>query len=256
MAPGMLHMLAYTLNRGGERVRLFETGNIFEASGDGALEHRRICLGATAASLKYDLPQGGKLDMSKGESAIALEAFRSFKGDLETLLAAFQHEFLEFKADAGNYFYPGRSARVVMDGASVAQFGQIHPEIAAARKLRQDIFVGELSLDVLYPRGLRPVRYQALPRYPAVERDFSFVFADAVRFDAVQAAVESLGLSELTHFVPAEIFRGGAIPSGKYSLLLRATFQSQERTLRDDEVAQWSAAITAALGALGGAQRA
>ena len=256
MAPGMLHMLAYNLNRGGERVRLFETGNIFEASGDGALEHRRICLGATAASLKYDLPQGGKLDMSKGESAIALEAFRSFKGDLETLLAAFQHEFLEFKADAGDYFYPGRSARVVMDGASVAQFGQIHPEIAAARKLRQDIFVGELSLDVLYPRGLRPVRYQALPRYPAVERDFSFVFADAVRFDAVQAAVESLGLSELTHFVPAEIFRGGAIPSGKYSLLLRATFQSQERTLRDDEVAQWSAAITAALGALGGAQRA
>jgi phenylalanyl-tRNA synthetase beta chain len=256
MAPGMLHMLAYNLNRGGERVRLFETGNIFEASGDGALEHRRICLGATAASLKYDLPQGGKLDMSKGESAIALEAFRSFKGDLETLLAAFQHEFLEFKADAGDYFYPGRSARVVMDGASVAQFGQIHPEIAAARKLRQDIFVGELSLDVLYPRGLRPVRYQALPRYPAVERDFSFVFVDAVRFDAVQAAVESLGLSELTHFVPAEIFRGGAIPSGKYSLLLRATFQSQERTLRDDEVAQWSAAITAALGALGGAQRA
>jgi phenylalanyl-tRNA synthetase beta chain len=256
MAPGMLHMLGYNLNRGSERVRLFETGNIFEASGDQAIEHKRICLGATAASLKYDLPQGSKLDMSPGESAIALESFRSFKGDIETLLAAFQHESLQFKEDAGDYFHSGRSARVVMDGATVAQFGQIHPEIAAARKLRQDIFVGEISLDVLYPRGLRSVRYLALPRYPAVERDFSFVFADAVKFEAVHAAVKSLGLSELTGFVPAEIFRGGAIPSGRYSLLLRATFQSRERTLRDDEVAQWSAAITGALGALGGTQRA
>src|SRR5580704_13317864 len=161
MVPGMLHMLAYNLNRGSVHVRLFEAGNVFEASGDKALQHKRICLGATAASLKYDLPLGGRLDMSKGESAVSLEAFRSFKGDVETLLAVFQHKSLEYRDDAGEYFHPGRSARVVMDGATVAQFGQIHPEIAAARKLRQDIFVGELSLDVLYPRGLRSVRYRA-----------------------------------------------------------------------------------------------
>ncbi len=256
MVPGMLHMLAYNLNRGSDRVRLFEAGNVFEASGDKAIQHKRICLGATTVSLKHDLPQGGKLDMSKGENAIALEAFRSFKGDVETLLAAFQHRSLEYADDAAEYFHPGRSARAVMDGATVAQFGQIHPEIAAARKLRQDVFVAELSLDALYPHGLRAVRYEALPRYPAVERDFSFVFADAARFANIHAAVKAIGLKELSNFVPAEIFRGGSIPAGKYSLLLRATFQSNERTLRDDEVAQWSAQIIKALEGLGGVQRA
>ncbi len=256
MVPGMLHMLAYNLNRGGDHARLFEAGNVFEASGDKALQHKRICLGATAASLKHDLPQDGKLDMSKGESAIALEAFRSFKGDVETLLADFQHKSLEYKDDAADYFHPGRSARVVMDGTTVAQFGQVHPEIAAGRKLRQDVFVAELSLDALYPYGLRAVRYEALPRYPAVERDFSFVFADSARFDKIQSTVNAIGLKDLTSFVPAEIFRGGSIPAGKYSLLLRATFQSNERTLRDDEVAQWSAQIIKALEGLGGVQRA
>jgi len=39
-------------------------------------------------------------------------------------------------------------------------------------------------------------------------------------------------------------------------LLLRATFQSSERTLREDEVARWSGAIVKALEALGGALRA
>jgi phenylalanyl-tRNA synthetase beta chain len=256
MVPGMLHMLAYNLNRGNDQVRLFEAGNVFEASGDKAVQHKRICIGATAASLKHDAPRGGRLDMSKGEGAIALEAFRSFKGDVETLLSAFQHKTLQYKDDAADYFHPGRSARVLMNGAMVAQFGQIHPETAAARKLRQDVFVAELSLDLLYPQGQRAVRYEALPRYPAVERDFSFIFTDSVRFDAIHQAVSSLGLKELTDLIPAEIFRGGAIPAGKYSLLLRATFQSNERTLRDDEVTEWWAQIIKALEGLGGVQRA
>ena len=256
MVPGMLHMLAYNLNRGNDQVRLFEAGNVFEASGDKAVQHKRICIGATAASLKHDAPRGGRLDMSKGEGAIALEAFRSFKGDVETLLSAFQHKTLQYKDDAADYFHPGRSARVLMNGAMVAQFGQFHPETAAARKLRQDVFVAELSLDLLYPQGQRAVRYEALPRYPAVERDFSFIFTDSVRFDAIHQAVSSLGLKELTDLIPAEIFRGGAIPAGKYSLLLRATFQSNERTLRDDEVTEWWAQIIKALEGLGGVQRA
>ena len=256
MVPGMLNMLAYNLNRGRDQVRLFEAGNVFEASGDQAIQHKRICLGATAASLQHDLPQGGKLDQSKGESSIALEAWRSFKGDVETLLAAFQHQSLEFKEHAADYFHPGRSARVWMDGAAVAQFGQIDPETAAARKLRQDVFVAELFLDVLYPRGLRAVRYEALPRYPAVGRDFSFVFADRVRFQKIHAAISSMGLKELTDITPVEIFRGGSIPPGRYSLLLRATFQSKQRTLRDEEAAEWSAQIVKALEGLGGTQRA
>jgi len=71
----------------------------------------------------------------------------------------------------------------------------------------------------------------------------------------MQAAVRSLALPELRSFSPVEIFRGGSVPTGKYSILLRATFQSLERTLREDEVADWSAKIVAILQQLGGTQR-
>jgi phenylalanyl-tRNA synthetase beta chain len=143
-----------------------------------------------------------------------------------------------------------------MDGELVALFGQIHPEIAAGRKLKQDIFVAELYLDRLFKRELRAVRYGALPRYPAVERDFSFIFDDSVEFARIKKTVAGLGLSELRSFIPVEVFRGGSIPAGKYSLLLRATFQSKERTLREDEVARWSGEIVKALESLGGTMRA
>jgi len=142
-----------------------------------------------------------------------------------------------------------------MDGVLVAQFGQLHPESAVKRKLRQDVFIAELYLDRLYQHGLREVRYEPLPRYPTVERDFSFIFAESVTFQQVRQAVAALRLNELRSFIPVEIFRGGSVPAGKYSMLLRAVFQSYERTLREDEVAQWSSQIIQTLATLGGSLR-
>ena len=94
-----------------------------------------------------------------------------------------------------------------------------------------------------------------LGKYPAVERDFSFVFADDISFEQMQKSIAGLGVTELQEFRPVEIFRGGSIAAGKYSALLRVRFQSAERTLREDEVAQWSGKIVAALTGLGGVQR-
>ena len=41
--------------------------------------------------------------------------------------------------------------------AVVAQFGQVHPEVAYVRKLRQDVFLAEIDLEQLYKAGLRTV---------------------------------------------------------------------------------------------------
>ncbi|MBZ5666563.1 MAG: phenylalanine--tRNA ligase subunit beta [Acidobacteriia bacterium] len=250
MVPSMLNMLAYNLNRGSDNVRLFESGNVFEASGAKALEMKRLSIGATG-NVDAEVVRG----LAPGAAARPLSFF-DLKGDIESLLAPFSHWTLYYDAQAADYYHPGRSARAVLDGATVAQFGQIHPDVATARKLRQDVFVAEIYLDRLYQHDLRQVRYEALPRFPAVERDFSFVFDDGVEFEKIRQSVTELGITELRSFVPVEIFRGEKVGAGKYSILMRAKLQSSERTLRDDEVAQWAAQITKTLEGLGGVQRA
>ena len=250
MVPGMLNMLAYNLNRGSDNVRLFEAGNVFEASDGKSLESKRISIGATG-SVDAEVVRG----LTPGAAARPFSFF-DLKGDVETLLAPFSHWTLYYDAQAADYYNPGRSARAVLDGTTVAQFGQIHPDVAAARKLRQDVFVAEIYLDRLYQHDLRQVRYEALPRFPAVERDFSFAFDDAVEFEKIHQSVSGLGISEMRSFVPVEVFRGEKVGAGKYSILMRAKLQSSERTLRDDEVAQWAGQITKALEGLGGVQRA
>lgn len=256
MDPGMLDMLAWNLNRDSENVRLFEMGRVYEMRGGERIEPARACLGATLAAVKAVLPATGSLDVSKGEQAAAAEAFRSFKGDVENLLAAFAYREITLDRETAEYFHPGRSARVLMDGAVVAQFGQVAESVKAARKLRQDIFLAEVDLERLREVGLRTVKFSPSGKYPAVERDFSFVFSDDVEFEAMRRAVMGLSLAELRDFKPVEIFRGGSIGAGKYSILLRARLQSDSGTLRDEQTAAWAGQIVGALQGLGGVQRA
>jgi phenylalanyl-tRNA synthetase beta chain len=252
LAPGMLDMLARNLNRDSEQVRLFEMAQVYEWVDGERAEPKRACLGATLAAVKSSLPANAILEEEPGPA----EAFLCFKGDVENLLAPFAGDNLSFDRQTAEYFHPGRSARAILNGAPVAQFGQIHPEVLAARKLRQDVFLAELDLEKLYQHGLREPLFTPLAKYPAVQRDFSFIFADTVSFEQMRKAVAAVRVNELLDFKPAEIFRGGSIGAKKYSILLRAKFQSSERTLREEEVAQWSSKIVAALQELGGTQRA
>jgi phenylalanyl-tRNA synthetase beta chain len=189
--PGMLEMLAYNLNRGASDVRLFELGNIYEYSGTNSLEAKRASIGCTGSALMQSVHQPARP-----------YSFFDLKGDVETVLEPFEYSTLHFDAEVAKFYHPGRAARAVVDGEVVAQFGQIHPQIASQRKFRQDVFVGEIYLDRLYEHELRKIQYEALGRYPAVGRDFSFVFEDSVVFEKIHTAVTSLEIAELRSFEP------------------------------------------------------
>ena len=78
----------------------------------------------------------------------------------------------------------------------------------------------------------RPCGYHRRSRFPASRpwnATFRFCF--------------SLGIPELAGVAPVEIFRGGPVTSGRYSLLVRTTFQSQQATLTEEQLAAYSARI-------------
>src|SRR5258708_7687452 len=166
-----------------------------------------LCLGATGNAIGPNV-----------HGQARAYSFFDLKGDIEALLAAFEIRDLRF--EQVEHYHPGRSARAVADGITVAEFGQVHPNLTTARKLKQDIYIAEIYLDRLLQLPLRSPRYQPISKYPAVDRDFSFTFADSVSFAQMQSAARMLNIAELQSFQPAETFRGGTVPAGKYSVLL------------------------------------
>jgi phenylalanyl-tRNA synthetase beta chain len=251
LLPGMLTMLAHNLNRNVSDVQLFEKGTVFSGNPERVEERPSLSLGASGS-----VWNGPELP------AHAID-FYDLKGTVEEILEKFSMRsfyFDTFAAGAGlipPWLHPGRSARAVADGLTIAWFGQLHPVEAQQRKLRQTVYVGEIYLDRLYRLPLRNPIAPELSRYQPVERDFSFIFPDAVCWQTVADALQNLRIAELTRFTPREIFRASqALPPRHYSILIRVTFQALERTLRDEELQSYSQAVLAALESLGGRQRA
>jgi phenylalanyl-tRNA synthetase beta chain len=143
-----------------------------------------------------------------------------------------------------------RAAQVSIGNAGLGVTGQLARRVADQLKLRQEIFVAELRLDSLLD-GIETARatqkFVPIPRFPAVERDFSLVLSDGVAFAQVAEAIRALGIAELQRIEALDLFCGGQVPAGKFSLMIRVTFQSADATLTDAQIADFSSRIVAAL---------
>jgi phenylalanyl-tRNA synthetase beta chain len=91
------------------------------------------------------------------------------------------------------------------------------------------------------------LQYVPLSRFPAVERDFSLILTDGITFAQVADTIRALGIPEILRVEPVDLFRGGQIPPGKYSLLVRVTFESQQGTLTEAQLTSFTHRIVSAL---------
>ncbi len=251
LVPGMLTMVAGNLNRGVDDVRLFEIGTVFSGTTEKVEERPSLAIGITGA-----LPVSGPHQTSRNLD------FYDLKGAIEELMAKFASKSLYFDClpvESGlmpEWLHPGRSARVVLDGGTIGYFGQLHPAEAARRKLKQQVLVGEFSLERLYRQSLQQPVSKELSRFQQVRRDFSLIFPEKVQWAQIEETLQSLRISEMISFAPREIFRDKRLAAGEYSLLLGTNFQSSEATLREEQVQSFSERILSAMEGLGGRLRA
>jgi phenylalanyl-tRNA synthetase beta chain len=238
----MLRAIEWNLNHGQRDLRLFEIGKTYQLRNGEPVETPVLTLGATGSAREKTIYEGAR----------EFE-FADLKGDLDSiggLAGGFTWE-----SGGPQWLSGARAARLhLRDQAGQRKFagtaGQIAKRIAEEFKFRQSVLVAELKLEPLLT-GLEDaaaaLRFKPLPRFPAVERDFSVVLADGVQFAQVEDAIRSLGVAELQSIEALDLFRGGQIPAGRYSLMIRVTFQSAEATFTDAQLNDFSSRIVAAL---------
>ncbi len=233
----MTAALEWNLNRGQRNVRLFEIGRHYRLRGSESVETPILTIGATGQAREkslYDAPR----DYS----------FADLKGDLDAL-GALAGGFTWDEGGAG-WLHPARRGRVALHNEAIGEAGELARRVAEQLKLRQEIFLAELHLPPLYA-AIRDAeesrKYEPVPRFPAVERDFSLLLADGTHFADIVAAIRSLNISEIASIEAIDLYRGKNVPAGQYSLLIRVTFQSRESTLAEAQLTDFSARIVATL---------
>ena len=222
---GVLAAVAVNVRRPGAAVGLFEISRTYERRDGGTREPRWAALalsGARAEPLWYRPAEAVDVYDAKGLAEHALRAL----GVAATTRAG---------GALGGFEGDCQGSLVAADGTALAEFGEIATRVRAAFDIDTPVFAAALSLDALTGHAPDALRYEPLPRFPAVQRDVAFVIDAGTEATAVQieSAVRELAGPLLRGLALFDVFR---FPDGRRSLAWRLTFQAEDRTLTDDEV--------------------
>jgi phenylalanyl-tRNA synthetase beta chain len=221
---GVLGAVALNLRRQQPGVRLFEIVRTYERRGGGMAEPRWATLalsGVREEPAWYRPVESVDVYDAKGLAEHALRALGvAARVGTGGTLSGFEDDC--------------HGALVAADGTVLGEFGEIAARVREAFDIDAPVFAAVLSLDALAARAPGGLRYEAPPRFPAVQRDVAFVIGAGSEVTAatIESAMRERAGALLRGLTLFDVFR---FPDGRRSLAWRLTLQADDRTLTDDE---------------------
>lgn len=157
--------------------------------------------------------------------------FYLIKGILENLLNylgfAGRYHFVKGEVDS---MHPKRSAKIYLDDIFLGVIGEVHPSLC-----KEEIYVCEISLNKLM-QEIKPLKYVAASIYPEIVKDVAFVVAKNLPVEEIMAEIKKVGQEILTNISIFDVYTGPNVLESEKSVAFKLTFQSNNRTLQEDEV--------------------
>lgn len=235
LLPPLLNALHRNLSRGCTQVGLFETGPQFHDDGSQTL----ITAGLRAGSAP-------KTWQHPGASPSLFEAKADVLACLSTLGVPIDQ--LSTNNTVPAHYHPGHSGALRLGGQTLAHFGEPHPAILHSMDIQPPVCVFEIFTDAI-PKPRKPKRarppFNPSP-YPALQRDFAFVLKADLSAERLLKTICATHKSLIKQAVLFDVYEGDEL-EGQKSLAVRVTFQAQDRTLGEDDIAKLSEGIVQAV---------
>jgi len=223
LRANLLSALEANLRHEEKGVRLFELGRVYLNREKDLPNEPEIVCGVVV---------GPRFEPSWRGGNEALD-FYDAKGIVEGLFGQLGIEAV-FEAGSDESLHPFKQAAVVVGGKRLGVVGGLHPKVADAFEITEEVYLFEVDLTALLPLTLEHKMFQPISRFPAVVRDMALVVDTSVTNAQIQAIMR--GFSLVTDIALFDLYSGEQLPAGKKSLAYRISYQSPEHTLTDDEV--------------------
>jgi phenylalanyl-tRNA synthetase beta chain len=254
----LLDAARHNVARNGPDIAIFESGTVYRAAGEGALdaeerpadEHHALGV----------LLSGGLTPRAwRGERREA--DFFAAKALLAGLLDRFHLTWSVARGD-WPFLHPGRSASVLArpagsdagEALTLGFLGELHPLVAGAWDLQR---TAVLTVDLGKLAALvAPVpRFQAFGPFPPLHQDIAVTLPQAVSAEDVLERVRGAAGEMLDDVSVFDVYTGEQVGEDRRSLALGLSFRALERTLTDEDIAPVRERIVAALEGVGGELR-
>ncbi|RMG67393.1 MAG: phenylalanine--tRNA ligase subunit beta, partial [Calditrichaeota bacterium] len=227
LLPSLLQVVQHNHYRQVRDVRIFEINRVFHPPAEASqLPEEHLHLAIALSGLR----QGDSWYSNKQPID-----FYDIKGLIEALADKISLDSVEF-ISYDNFAVERYSQAVLSGSEQLGFFGKVRPAWLEAFDLEHPVWVAELSVTALFQHRQVEKLYRPVPRFPWVDRDLAVVVRRDVEAGQLVALIRSLGIPDLREVQIFDVYEGKQIEAGKKSVALRFFFQSDKRTLTEEEV--------------------
>ncbi len=240
LVPAVIEAAKRNIAQQNKDLWLFETANVYEPKA------------LPLTEVPHERPMACGIMMGKVTEAAWNQAqrdtdFYDVKGVVDGLLAKLGLTQYDIQPSSESYYHPGVSAHYTVNGVTVANYGELHPQVVKNFDLSGKVYMFEIDLEAVLSITVPPFRYQSFSKFPGTSRDLAIVAPVSVTSGDIVALIKEHGGEYLESVSIFDVYEGEHIEAGYRSLAYNLQFRSMEGTLNDEDI---DSAIQAIIDAL------
>lgn len=229
LVPAVIEAAKRNIAQQNKDLWLFETANVYEPKA------------LPLTEVPHERPMACGIMMGKVTEAAWNQAqrdtdFYDVKGVVDGLLAKLGLTQYDIQPSSESYYHPGVSAHYTVNGVTIANYGELHPQVVKNFDLSGKVYMFEIDLEAVLSITVPSFRYQSFSKFPGTSRDLAIVAPVSVTSGDIVALIKEHGGEYLESVSIFDVYEGEHIEAGYRSLAYNLQFRSMEGTLNDEDI--------------------
>ena len=229
LVPAVIEAAKRNIAQQNKDLWLFETANVYEPKA------------LPLTEVPHERPMACGLMMGKVTEAAWNQAqrdtdFYDVKGVVDGLLAKLGLTEFDIQPSTESYYHPGVSAHYTINGVTIANYGELHPQAVKNFDLPGKVYMFEIDLEAVLSITVPAFRYKSFSKFPGTSRDLAIVAPVSVTSGDIVALIKEHGGEYLESVSIFDVYEGEHIEVGYRSLAYNLQFRSMEGTLNDEDI--------------------
>jgi len=222
---GILNTIKSNFNNSGKDIsmKLFEIGKVFHKESNGFGEKENLCFAISGNNDKKTFDEKEK----------RFDVY-DFKGEFEIYQSKLNLENLEYI-----YYYgenSGKFADVLLNKEVIGTLTKFDDNMEDFVEKETEVFALEIDLRKLHNARNLSRHYKEISKFPVVKRDLALLAEKSIRYSDIENCIKKNGGRILKSLYLFDLYEDRKIGEGKKSLAISLEFNSNDKTLTDEEV--------------------
>ncbi len=218
-----LEAVAYNCNRRNSDLKLFEFGKTYHYKAGSYSEPKHLSLFVS-----------GNRHPENWTQATKASDFFFFKGYIDALLSRIGIDKSKTKPLQSDVFAEG--VQYAVGNETLVEFGTVKKSILKYFDIKQEVFYADINWNLVLKLVSTKTKFQDIPKFPEVRRDFSMLIDEAVSFDAIYQLAKQTEKILLKNIQLFDVYQGDSLPEGKKSYAVSFILQDNSKTLTDEQI--------------------